>query len=149
MNLLDCPTGEPEEIPGFLHRRAYVGQDLGAQQLGCTLYEVPPGERLWPYHWHVGNEEWLVVVSGAPTLRTPEGEHELRAGDVAAFAADESGAHDVSNRSDEPARVAIFSTLRPGNTFYPDSDKVGAGKPGERRYFRRGDAVDYWEGERG
>jgi hypothetical protein len=30
---------------------------------------------------------------------------------------------------------------------YPDSDKLGAGPPHERLFFRRGDAVDYWDGE--
>jgi hypothetical protein len=45
-------------------------------------------------------------------------------------------------------RIAIFSTLRPGTAFYPDSDKIGAGPRDARRYFRRGDAVDYRDGER-
>ena len=44
-------------------------------------------------------------------------------------------------------RVAIFSTLRQGSVVYPDSDKIGAGPPWDRRYFRRADAVDYWDGE--
>ena len=44
-------------------------------------------------------------------------------------------------------RVAIFSTLRQGTVVYPDSDKLGAGPPHDRRYFRRDDAVDYWHGE--
>ena len=148
MNLLDCVTAEPEEVPGFLHRRTYVGRELGSELIGCSLYEVPPGERVFPYHWHHGNEEWLIVVSGRPTLRTPKGESELVPGDVAAFAADASGAHDVSNRTDEPARVAIFSTQRVGTSHYPDSDKVGAGPPEDRRYYRRADAVDYWDGEK-
>jgi uncharacterized cupin superfamily protein len=146
-NLLDCATAEPEEIPGFLQRRAYVGRELGSELIGCSLYEVPPGERVFPYHWHLGNEEWLIVVSGRPTLRTPERERELMPGDVAAFAGDASGAHEVSNRNAEPARVAIFSTLRAGTSHYPDSDKVGAGTPEDRRYYRRSDAVDYWHGE--
>jgi uncharacterized cupin superfamily protein len=147
VNLLDCATAEPEEVPGFLQRRAYVGRELGSELIGCSLYEVPPGERVFPYHWHLGNEEWLIVVSGRPTLRTPAGESQLAPGDVAAFAGDASGAHDVSNRTGETARVAIFSTLRVGTSHYPDSDKVGAGPPGDRRYYRRTDAVGYWDGE--
>ena len=147
MNLLDCPTAEPAEIEGFLHRRVRVHHELGASILACSLYELPPGERTFPYHLHWNNEEWLIVVSGEPTLRTPEGERVLKAGDVVAFPQGEAGAHAVANRSTAPARVVIFGTRRHGSVVYPDSDKLGAGPPHDRRYFRRGDAVDYWTGE--
>ena len=146
-NLLDGETDEGEEVDVFVHRRAGVRHDLGGELIGCSLYEVPPGKRAWPYHYHGNNEEWLMVVEGRPTLRTPEAERELAPGDVVGFPQGEAGAHDISNRSDEPVRVAIFSTLRQGSVVYPDSDKIGAGPPWDRRYFRRGDAVDYWDGE--
>ncbi len=109
----------------------------------AAFYELPAGEQLWPYHWHSGNEEWAIVVDGAPTLRTPEGERELRTGDVVGFVQGEAGAHTFLNRSDAPVRIAVFSTLLPGGVVYPDSGKVGAA----RRYFRIADAVDYWDGE--
>lgn len=120
---------------------------LGAELIGCSLYELPAGVRPWPYHYHWSNEEWLVVVSGTPTLRTPDGVRELAPGKVVGFPQGEPGAHDISNRTDGTVRVAIFSTLRQGSVVYPDSDKLGAGPPHDRRYFRRGDAVDYWDGE--
>jgi uncharacterized cupin superfamily protein len=136
--------GPHEDSPaGFVHRRVLVREALGGELLGCSLYEFDLGEQLWPYHYHRGNEEWLIVVAGRPTLRTPAGERELRPGDVAAFAEGEAGAHAIANRTDENTRVAIFSTLRRGSVLYPDSAKVGAGG----RYFRIADAVGYWEGE--
>lgn len=147
MNLLECDLPTMQMPPGFAHSRVSVREAVGGELLGCSLYEFDADEQLWPYHYHWGNEEWLVVVAGAPTLRCPEGERELAVGDLIAFPAGEAGAHTLRNRSGEPARVAIFSTLRQGSVVYPDSDKVGAGPPHERRYFRRRDAVDYWEGE--
>ena len=147
MNLRTCELDEEVEAGSFRHREVGVRPRLGGELIGCSLYEVPPGARLWPYHWHLNNEEWAIVVSGAPTVRTPEGERELREGDVLAFPEGEAGAHTFTNRTDEPVRVAIFSTLRPGNSFYPDSDKVAAGPPGDRRCYRRSDAVDYWTSE--
>ena len=147
MNLLDCELPDSLDRSGFRHRRASIRPELGGELIGCTVYELPPGEQLWPYHYHLNNEEWLIVAAGRPTLRTPEGERELRPGDVAGFPQGESGAHTLANRTDESARIAIFSTLRHGTAVYPDSDKVGAGPPADRRYFRRSDAVDYWEGE--
>jgi uncharacterized cupin superfamily protein len=148
VNLLECDVQAAQEMPGdFAHRRVSVREALAGELIGCSVYELPAGARVWPYHWHLGNEEWLIVVAGRPTLRTPDGERELAPGDVVAFQEGEPGAHTLSNRSDEPVRVAIFSTLRNGTSFYPDSDKVGAGPPEDRRYYRRSDAVDYWDGE--
>ena len=144
-NLLDGPLGEERaECDGFHHFDMTLGPLLGAELLGCSLYTIPAGARNWPYHYHLGNEEWLIVVAGTPTLRTPAGVRELSVGDVVAFPEGEAGAHDVANRSEEDVRVAIFSTLqRTTLPVYPDSGKVGA----NRMYFRTSDAVDYWDGE--
>lgn len=120
-----------------------VRETLGGERIGCTLYEIEAGKQLWPYHFHWNNEEWLLVVDGTPTLRAPDGNRTLRAGDLVTFPEGEAGAHAVIG----PGRVAIFSTRNQGSVTYPDSDKIGAGPPHDRLYFRRGDAVDYWLGE--
>jgi uncharacterized cupin superfamily protein len=99
--------------------------DLGAKLWGGTLYELPPGESS-PYHWHVGEEECCVVVAGTPTLRTPDGERVLRPWDTACFVRGPAGTHGFRNDTDEPARVAFFSTLSdPEVAVYPDAGKVG------------------------
>jgi uncharacterized cupin superfamily protein len=143
VNLLDREPGEELVVGPFHHLGQRLGPDLGAELLGCGLYDVPPDGRIWPYHWHAGNEEWLVVVRGRPTLRTPDGERELAPGDVVNFPEGEAGAHAVSNRSTDTVRVAVFSTLRAGYAVSPDSGKVGL--PGG--VFRFADTVDYWDGE--
>ncbi|HEY5099335.1 MAG TPA: cupin domain-containing protein [Gaiellaceae bacterium] len=144
VNLLDAESGDQNDREGFRFFDRWVGSKLGAELLGCSLYDVPPGEQLWPYHYHLGNEEWAVVVAGRPTVRTPEGERELTPGDIVAFAEGEAGAHTFLNRTDADARVALFSTLnRTTLPVYVDSDKVGA----NRKVFRMRDAVDYWDGE--
>jgi len=144
MNLRDAAMPPGEETPqGFAFAETSASERTGDELIGASLYEFAPGNQLWPYHFHVGNEEWAVVVSGKPTLRTPEGERELRAGDVIGFPQREEGAHTFYNRGSEPARIVIFSTLRSGYCTYPDSDKVTGGG----RVFRRADAVDYWDGE--
>jgi uncharacterized cupin superfamily protein len=143
VNLRDAEVPPQVDRPGFRHCDTSIRQPLGGELIGASLYEFDPGEQLWPYHWHRGNEEWLVVVAGTPTLRTPEGERELRAGDVVGFPDGEAGAHTLYNRGDLPARVAFFSTLRPGSTVYPDSGKVAVAG----HVFRLADEVDYWDGE--
>ena len=85
-NLFDGELDEERTEPaGFTWRAARLGPRLGAEKVGASVYELQPGERSFPYHYEYGAEEWLIVVSGRPTLRVPDGEHELRAGDVVCF----------------------------------------------------------------
>jgi uncharacterized cupin superfamily protein len=93
---------------GFRHRRTAIGDRLGGRLLGGSLYELPPGERTWPYHYEDGCEEWAIVVSGRPTLRAPDGERELEPGDVAVFPEGPDGAQQVINRTDEACRVLLL-----------------------------------------
>ena len=84
--------------PGWRSKDAWVGARIEAELLGGSLYELEPGDRLWPYHTHHANEEWLVVIRGTPTLRTPEGEHELAEGDVVCFRRGKDGPAPGSER---------------------------------------------------
>jgi uncharacterized cupin superfamily protein len=89
------------------------------------VYELPPGQAS-PYHWHVGEEEWLLVLEGEPTLRTPGGEDRLRPWDAALFRRGETGAHQLRNDTDEPVRAAFFSSLSdPEVAVYPDEGRIG------------------------
>lgn len=136
-------------------RRKELSNAVGASDLGCSLYELPPGNRSWPYHYHTANEEALYVLSGTGVLRTADGERELEAGDFAAFPANESGGHRIVNDSEEPLRYLLVSTMNePDVTVYPEMDKFGvfAGAPPGSRdersfhgYYRIDDEVDYWE----
>jgi uncharacterized cupin superfamily protein len=100
------------DAPPFRWRRARLGRQAGSRDLGASLFEVPPGAGTFPLHIHYANEELLVVVVGRPTLRTPEGERELQEGEVVAFPAGREGAHAVENRSGEPVRLLVVSTMR-------------------------------------
>jgi uncharacterized cupin superfamily protein len=137
------------EPQGYLCRAARLGPKLGASRLGMSVYDLPPGEAICPYHFEWTDEEWLVVVTGTPTLRTPEGEHRLEPGDVACFPAGPDGAHYVRNDDETPVRVAMVSTKNEfGIAEYPDSDKVGVWAGDAHYMLRRSGQLDYWEGER-
>jgi uncharacterized cupin superfamily protein len=141
--------------PGYAGRQARVGHQAGTTRLGASVYEVDPGQSLCPYHWHAGNEEMLIVLSGRPVLRTPEGERELAEGELVSFPRGERGAHGVYNRTDAPIRVLLLSEMNaPDVVAYPDSGKVmareqapGTEATGLRMLFRSEDQVDYWDGE--
>jgi uncharacterized cupin superfamily protein len=114
------------------------------------MSEVEPGSKLWPYHAHHANEEWVIVLRGEPTLRTPDGEHVLKEGDAVAFPRGKDGAHQIINRTDSPVRVLMLSSMvGPDIVEYLDTGKVYAtdlaGAP--IMFSRPGPPLDYWEGE--
>jgi uncharacterized cupin superfamily protein len=142
-------TDVPAGAPGHPGRAARVGSKLGAERLGISVYEIPPGEAIGPYHFEWTDEEWLIVIAGRPTLRAPEGEQVLDPGDVVCFPAGPDGAHLVRNGGEDPVRVAIFSTKNEfGIAEYPDSDKVGVWAGGTHYMLRRSQHLEYWDGER-
>ena len=146
MNLYDEELArEPEEErrAGYCEHYLRFGPMIGAEKIGMTIYGLKEGERICPYHYELGNEEWLIVLEGEPTLRTPAGEQKLVRGDVVVFPDGPDGAHDVTG----PARVVMMSTrIDPSGSVYPDSNKVGIWPVD--KIFRLDDAVDYFEGEK-
>jgi uncharacterized cupin superfamily protein len=153
VNLDDPDFDEPREVEGFRALRARVGRQLGTTKLGASIWELPAGQAAYPYHWHLAEEELLVVMQGTPSLRTPDGWRVLEEGEVVAFPRGEEGGHQVVNRTDSAVRFLAFSTQPgPDIVMYPDSGKVGAfeRRPeggGLHNLFRLDDAVDYYEGE--
>ena len=134
--------------PGFVARRARVGQQAGARRLGLSLWEVEPGQAANPYHVHMAVEELIVVLEGRPSVRTPIGWEELEPGDVVSFLAGEVGAHQLVNRTEEKVRFLAISTAGgPEILLQPDSGKLGAYTGTETVWFRQADAVPYFDGE--
>ena len=139
-----------EERPGWRSKDAWVGARIDAELIGGSMYELEPGDRLWPYHTHHANEEWMIVLRGTPMRRTPEGERELEEGDVVCFRRGKDGLHQVRNGTAAPIRVLMLSSMNmPDVVEYPDSGKVGARSvAGERILLgRAGPILDYWDGE--
>lgn len=149
-NLYSGELDDSREREGWRIKAATVGKRIGGELIGAGVYEVEPGNKLWPYHTHHANEEWLLVLRGQPTLRTPEGERQLDEGDVVCFPRGKAGAHQVRNGTDSPVRVLMLSTLiAPDVVEYLDSGKVGARSvAGDPIMFGRpGPTLDYWDGE--
>jgi uncharacterized cupin superfamily protein len=151
-SIKDPVFDESREHPGFVCRRARLGRQAGSERTGLSMWELPAGERAYPYHWHLAEEELIVVLSGRPSLRTPDGWRELEEGEVVAFPVGERGAHEIANRSGQTVRFLSFSNQQPDIVVWPESGKVGAfeRRPqggGLYKIFREQDAVDYWAGE--
>jgi uncharacterized cupin superfamily protein len=136
---------------GYHSGVARVGKAAGGEALAVKVFELPSGQSVCPYHYEY-EEEWLLVLDGTVVVRTPEGEQELRRGELVCFPPGPAGAHKATNRAEPVARVMMFSRAHePAVAVYPDSDKVGVWTPGgeDNVMLRRADGqVDYWDGER-
>ena len=144
-------TYDPDDPEGFRAGMFRFGERLGAQRTGMTVYDLPPGQAVCPYHYECGEEEWLLVLGGRPSVRTPAGTEQLEPFDVVFFPTGRVGAHQVRNDGEEPARVAMWSeVVVPTVTVYPDSDKVGiwTGDKEDDVMVERSSSVDYFHGER-
>ncbi|MDX6719929.1 MAG: hypothetical protein QOJ63_2183, partial [Solirubrobacteraceae bacterium] len=111
------------------------------------LFEIDPGGTIAPYHVHHGNEELLLVLSGTPELRTPDGARELPPGAAVAFPRGPAGAHSVTNRSGAPVRLLIVSTMN-----YPEiAEHLDTGTwlavlgPHEGKAFPAGSDIPFME----
>ncbi len=158
VNENELKWGEQPHGERFGYRRKSLSSATGGENLGCSLYEVPPGRRAWPYHYHLANEEAIYVLHGSGTLRTGEREVAVSRGDYVALPVGEPGAHQITNTSEEPLRYLCFSTMiEPDAMVYPDSDKIGLfagsapGGPKAKRtlskFLRSDTEVEYYEGE--
>jgi uncharacterized cupin superfamily protein len=143
-------TYDNDDPNGYETGYARIGDAIGASMLGASLYLLAEGQSVCPYHYEYGNEEWLIVLAGTPVLRHPDGEDELKPGDVVCFPVGPEGAHKVTNRRAEDARIVVLSTKNdPAVVVYPDSDKIGLwpGERGDNLMVRRESNVDYWDRE--
>ena len=135
---------------GFKTAYDRIGPKVGGDKLGATHYLVRPGQHLCPYHYEYGEEEWLLVLDGRPTLRHPEGTDQLDPWDAVCFPAGPEGAHAVSNGTDQTVRVLMFSTRnQPAASVYPDSGKIGiwTGNSDDDVMVEKSSGVGYWHGE--
>lgn len=114
----------PELGEGIRGRRL-VRED--GRPLAGAVWELPPGSRGVPYHFHHGTEEYLIVLRGTATLRTPDGERELPEGSVVHFSPGPEGAHTVMNPGEARVRyLMVGAHTSPDLVEYPDEGTFAA-----------------------
>lgn len=151
------PWTESSHGSRFASRRKQLGAAAGGRQIGCSLFEIPPGKRSFPFHYHLANEEALYILEGQGTLRLGEKETPVGPGDYVALPTGPETAHQLINGGTGPLRyLAISTMIEPDVLVYPDSKKFGlmaGAAPGGEKEKRTLLAyvpdvrVDYWEGE--
>src|ERR1044071_10325465 len=101
-NLLAAsPEYDDSDPEGYRAGMDRCGPKIGAGQIGGSVYELPPGQSICPYHYEYPDEEWLMPLDGTVVLRTPEGETDLGRFEVVAFLPGAAGAPKGTNRGPE------------------------------------------------
>lgn len=117
-------TGYPppfnEAVAGRWWRRLAPAGRL--TDFGVSHVRLEPGAWSAQRHWHIGEDEFLVMLSGEAVLIDNEGEHIMRAGDCAAFPKNDGNGHHLVNRSDAPCQFVVVSAGTPMGGDYPDID---------------------------
>lgn len=156
VNLDQLDFDDVEDNGLYTSRRAFIGERIGARDLGYNLTVVPPGKVQCPFHSHRGEEEMFFILAGEGELRFGTARYPIRANDVIACPTGGAEvAHQIINTGSTDLRYLAVSTLSDLDACeYPDSGKVSVvsgrpGVPGMRHIFRTSDAVDYYEGEEG
>ena len=150
-NLHTADFEYPADNPaGYRRGHARVGEAIGSNRIGGTVYELPPGESAWPYHYELGDEEWMIVLDGRVAVRTPEGEQELGARRRRVLPrGPRRRAQDGQPRRRDGARPHALDPPLAGRRGLP-RQREGRGlrrRPGRAVMVRRSSTVDYWDGE--
>ena len=114
--------------------------------VGVAIEELPPGRQSCPFHFHMLEEEHLLVLEGECTLRLGEKRLRFKAGDYAVFPAGVKTGHCLINETDRTCRYIVIGENNPNEScVYPDSNKVSNRWLGER--YDRAAQKDYYDGE--
>ena len=148
VNIDDLPRKHRSGAEGY----EFIRRDLMGVHEAKSLvrvYEILPGKSAYPYHYHLKNEETFFILRGEGILRTPEGEREVRGGELIFFPAGEEGAHKLTNSSDTENLVYIdFDVTHDLDVaVYPDSGKIGVWGMGINQMYPKSANVDYYDGE--
>jgi uncharacterized cupin superfamily protein len=141
----DVPWEEWHQGVRFGSRVRQIGQYGGGSHVGVVVEELAPGKQSCPAHYHLLEEEHLLILEGQVTLRLGDQTYAVSAGDYVCFPAGQTAAHTLVNNGTAPCRFLIIGENNPHDvTVYPDSEKVLVRATQE--IYRKA-ALDYWQGE--
>lgn len=126
------------------HRRA-LGEALGLTQIGVNMSRLAPGAVSALRHWHTGEDEFIYIVSGEPTLVCDSGEQALKPGHVAGFPAGGGDGHRLENRTDSDAVIIEVGTRATADRVHYTEDDLVLDKTvsAPARRFTRRDGTPY------
>lgn len=151
LSVLPVRTGSiyPEPYASMVKGRSSLrlGDAAGLTQFGVNLVTLEPGAMSSLRHWHLAEDEFVMVTEGECVMVQDEGETVMRAGGCAGFPAGSTNGHHFLNRSDAPARFLVVGSKAPREVAtYSDHDLKVEIAGGKARFTYK-DGTD-WTGPR-
>lgn len=137
----------PEPYASMMKGRSSLrlGDAGGLTQFGVNLVSLEPGALSSLRHWHMAEDEFVMVTEGECVMVQDEGETVMRPGDCAAFPAGSPNGHHFINRSDRVAKfLVIGSRAKREVATYSDVDLMVEMEGGKARFTYK-DGTD-WTG---
>ncbi len=124
-----------------------LGDAGGLTQFGVNLVILQPGAVSSLRHWHLVEDEFVMVTQGECILVQDAGETVMQVGDCVAFPANVPDGHQFINRSDAVAQfLVVGSRAKCEVATYSDVDLVLTVEAGRASYTYRDGST--WEGPR-
>jgi uncharacterized cupin superfamily protein len=119
-------TGYPppfnQDVAGRWYRR--LASATGLTDFGSSHVVLKPGAWSSQRHWHDGEDEFLVMLSGEAVLVEDEGRTILRAGDMAAWPKGTGNGHHLRNESDSDCSFVVVGGGTNTGGGYSDIDML-------------------------
>jgi len=128
----------------FAIRYRQLGEFGGGSHVGVCMEELAPGKQAYPAHYHMLEEEHLLILQGSVRLTLGEETYTLNAGDYVCFPAGQEAGHAIRNVGETVCRYIVVGERNPNDVIvYPESGRVGVRLTGEG--YRKSATMDYWE----
>lgn len=128
------PAPHDQAVAG--RRSIRLGDAGGLTQFGANIVILPPGSNASMRHWHVQEDEFLMMLDGELVLVDNDGAHLMKAGDCAAFPAGDPNGHRMENHSNAEARFLVVGTKSVGEiAHYPDTGLRVEFHDGQAQFF--------------
>lgn len=122
-----------------------LGDAGGLTQFGVNLVTLQPGAMSSLRHWHMAEDEFVMVTAGEMTMVTDAGPEIMRLGDCAAFPANRPNGHHFINHTTAPAQFLVVGSKAAREVAtYSDVDLMVT-MQGGRASFTRKDGTPYGE----
>ncbi len=100
-----------------------LGDAGGLTQFGVNIVILGPGTKSSMRHWHLHEDEFVMITEGECTMMQDAGPTIMQAGDCAAFPAGVPDGHCFINHTDAEARFLVVGTKAQAETAtYSDID---------------------------
>jgi uncharacterized cupin superfamily protein len=131
----------------FMGRARHLTEQYGPYHVGISIEELQPGKQSCPAHYHLFEEEHVLMLEGAVTLRLGERRYAMKPGDYVCFPAGQRAGHCLINESDAPCKYLIIGEHNPNEVaVYTDSNKIMV--RAFKEIYDKGATKTYWDGEK-